>query len=227
MRRIWTLSFTPTLVGALALAVLFLGDTILSIAFGAKITWTRREQARVSTRLDSLDRTSDSLRRVDRLRSVLVRACSGRIDPGDATILAREIDWNARLYDFDPLLILAVVLTESGGQFEALGRHSGGNLSGAVGVMQIQPITARAMAGELGLDPPVSEDLLDPSFNVRIGVAFLLKMVHRYGDLRMGILAYNMGPVALENRLKGNEALPQRYVQVVMANYRRLRSLPP
>lgn len=224
MKRTWTLSLTPTLVAAVALGALFLGDTVLSIAFGARIASVRREQVRVSTRLDSLDRTLDSLRRVDRLRDLVVDACSGRIDPRDATILAREIDWNARLYDFDPLLILAVVLTESGGQFEALGRHTGGRLSGALGVMQIQPVTARAMAQELGMDPPVAEDLLDPSFNVKIGVAFLLKMVHRYGDLRMGILAYNMGPVALENRLRGNEALSQHYVQVVMATYRRLRS---
>ncbi|MBK9575608.1 MAG: transglycosylase SLT domain-containing protein [Fibrobacteres bacterium] len=227
MRRTWSLSFTPTLVGALALAVLFLGDTILSIGFGAKIAWTRREQARVNTRLDSLRRTMDSLQRVDRLRNLVIRACSGRIDPQSATVLAREIDWNARLYDFDPLLILAVVLTESGGQFEALGHHPGGKLSGAVGVMQVQPITARAMSQELGLEPPVAEDLLDPSYNVRMGVAFLLKMIHRYGDLRMGILAYNMGPVALENRLRGNEALPERYVQVVMGTYRRLRSDSP
>lgn len=215
---------TPTLVGGVALAVLLLGDTVLSIGFGAKIAWTRREQARVVTRLDSLQHRLDSLQRVDKLRDLVVKACSGRIDPFDATVLAREIDWNARLYDFDPLLILAVVLTESGGQFEALGHHPGGKLSGAVGVMQIQPITARAMSQAMGMEPPEPNDLLEPSYNVRMGVAFLLKMIHRYGDLRMGIMAYNLGPVALENRLRGNDALPERYVQVVMRTYRKLRT---
>ena len=72
--------------------------------------------------------------------------------------------------------------------------------------------------------PPSRKDLMDASYNLSVGVAFLLQMVHRYGDLRLGIMAYNVGQSGLESGLRGESSLPEGYYRKVLARYRRLRA---
>ena len=221
--RIWTLSLRPTSI-ALALVVAFLlGDSVLAIALGARNSALRREAARIQLRLDSLANTGRALSRRLLVRDALVDASGGRLPSQQASLLAEEIERNARLYHFDPLLILAVVLTESQGQFTAVGRLSSGTASGAVGVMQLQPATARQTALRMGIEVPDSDHLLDPSFNLTVGVAYLLQMVHRYGDLRLGIMAYNVGASGLESGLRGESDLPEDYYRKVFTKYRQLQ----
>ncbi len=221
--RAWALALRPTVLGLAVVVAVLLSDTVLVIALGARNSWSRREQSRIQARLDSLGKVHETLVRTCQVRDILLEVTRSGISSREATLLAREIDRNARLYDFDPLLILAVVLTESGAQFGAVGHGASGNASGALGVMQVQPATARTMAMALGMQPPAGDDLMDPSYNLSVGVAFLLQMIHRYGDLRLGIMAYNVGPTGLESGLRGESALPEGYYRKVLGNYRRLR----
>jgi soluble lytic murein transglycosylase-like protein len=224
LRPTWTLSLRPTVLGLGAVVALLLLDTVMVVALGARNSWSRREQARILVRLDSMERVRVDLQRTWQVREIIADATRGTIPDQKACLLAREMDRNARLYDFDPLLILAVVLTESGANFGAVGHGSDGAVSGALGVMQVQPATAKAMASAMGMAPPSRADLLDPSYNLSVGVAFLLQMIHRYGDLRLGIMAYNVGPSGLESGLRGESALPEGYYRKVLARYRRLRA---
>ena len=227
--RSWSLGLRPTVLGLALVGVVLLSDTILAIALGARNSWSRREQSRILAKLDSLGKVRETLARTCQVRDILVDVSRQGISDREASLLAREIDRNARMYDFDPLMILAVVLTESGAEFDAVGHGASGTASGALGVMQVQPATARTMAAALGMRPPEGGGLLDPSYNLSVGVAFLLQMVHRYGDLRLGIMAYNVGPTGLESGLRGESALPEGYYRKVLGNYRRLRrkSSPP
>lgn len=205
---------------ALAVLVAFLiGDSVLAISLGARSADTRQEIARIQSRLDSLSRYQEDLSRRLLVRDALMNASNGRIPASQITLLASEIDRNSRLYHFDPLLILAVVLTESQGDFNAAGRFGSGAASGAVGVMQVKPSTARATALQMGIELPDREDLLDPGLNLAVGVAYLLQMVHRYGDLRLGIMAYNVGETALESALRGEIDLPEAYYRKVYTRY--------
>lgn len=213
----------PTVLGLAVVVALLLSDTVLVIALGARNSWSRREQSRIHARLDSLGKLRETLVRTCQVRDILVEASRGGISDRQASLLATEIERNARLYHFDPLLILAVVLTESGAQFRAVGHGASGTVSGALGVMQVQPATARAMAMALGKRPPTRNDLMDPTYNLSVGVAFLLQMVHRYGDLRLGIMAYNVGPTGLESGLRGESTLPEGYYRKVLGNFRMLR----
>jgi soluble lytic murein transglycosylase-like protein len=155
---------------------------------------------------------------------VAVRRIGGtRMPEEEAAEIAAVIDGNARLYGFDPFLILAVVSTESHGRARALGRLSDGELSGAAGMMQVMPATAKLVAPKLGVKVRGTKDLLDPGLNLAVGSAILLKMVHRYGDLKLGIMAYNVGPNALEAALHGEGTLPASYYAKVMAAYRQIR----
>lgn len=59
--------------------------------------------------------------------------------------------------------------------------------SGAVGLLQLMPATAR----ELGADPAV------PRENVRAGARYLSELVTRFGNLDLALAAYNAGPAAV------------------------------
>ena len=210
---------TPTTIALTVLVLVLLGDSALAISLGARTAETRREIARIQSRLDSLARHQEDLSRRLLVRDALAMASNGRIPASQISRLASEIDRNSRLYNFDPLLILAVVLTESQGDFNATGKFTSGAASGAVGVMQVKPSTARAIALRMGIELTDREDLLDPGVNLAVGVAYLLQMVHRYGDLRLGIMAYNVGETALESALRGEIELPEAYYRKVYTRY--------
>jgi soluble lytic murein transglycosylase-like protein len=224
-QRIWSLSLRPTSIALGIVIAILLTDSALAVVFGARNASMRREATRIRSRLDSLTAIQETLERRFRVREAILEASNRRIPPEQASLLADEIDRNAQLYQFDPLLILAVVLTESQGRADAVGRFSSGNVSGAMGVMQIKPATARQTARSLGLDATDSTQLMDPAFNLTVGVAYLLQMVHRYSDLRLGIMAYNVGAAGLESALRGEADLPEGYYRKVFAKYRSLRRL--
>jgi len=102
-------------------------------------------------------------------------------------------------------LIDAVIRTESGYRPKAVSR------TGARGLMQLMPATAK----ELGV-----RDAFDPRQNVMGGAKYLRKMLDRFGSLRLAIAAYNAGP---GNVAKYNGVPPfretQRYVAAVSSRY--------
>jgi soluble lytic murein transglycosylase len=67
--------------------------------------------------------------------------------------------------------------------------------SGALGLMQLMPGTARDVAGKLGL--PFIQDKLtrDPAYNVALGTQYLADMLQRFGGAyELALAAYNAGP---------------------------------
>jgi soluble lytic murein transglycosylase len=94
---------------------------------------------------------------------------------------------HARNYRLDPAVLAAVVYTES--RFRPDARSS----AGAVGLMQLLPETARAIALRTGGDRFVVADLLDPEVNVRYGSWYLRELLRKYGSLRLALAAYHAG----------------------------------
>jgi soluble lytic murein transglycosylase-like protein len=108
-------------------------------------------------------------------------------------------------------LVLGVILVESSGNASAVSK------AGAIGLMQLQPSTAEAVAAEIGLAWTGSELLFDPVLNVHLGVAYLSKLIERYGDVATALAAYNWGPTRIAARLRRGEALPAEYPGRVLA----------
>jgi soluble lytic murein transglycosylase len=94
---------------------------------------------------------------------------------------------HARNYQLDPALIAAVIYRES--KFDAEARSS----SGAVGLMQLLPDTARGIATYTGGSSFVVSDLEDPEINVRYGSFYLRRLIRKYEDVRLALAAYNAG----------------------------------
>jgi soluble lytic murein transglycosylase len=67
--------------------------------------------------------------------------------------------------------------------------------SGALGLMQLMPGTARDVAGRLGLPFVQSKLTADPSYNVTLGSQYLAEMLQRFGgSYELALAAYNAGP---------------------------------
>lgn len=97
------------------------------------------------------------------------------------------IQGHARNYDLEPALLAAVVYEES--HFDARARSK----TGAMGLMQLQPATAKGIAMRTGGRRFRVSDLYDPEINVRYGSWYLRHLLDKYGDLRTALAAYNGG----------------------------------
>jgi soluble lytic murein transglycosylase len=94
---------------------------------------------------------------------------------------------HARNYDLDPALLAAVIYQES--KFKAGAKST----SGAIGLMQLLPDTAKGIALHTGGTQFRVEDLYNPEINVRYGAWYLHHLMQKYGDERTALAAYNAG----------------------------------
>ncbi len=90
-------------------------------------------------------------------------------------------------YSLDPALLAAVIYQES--KFKPDARST----SGAIGLMQLLPDTAKGIALHTGGSEFRVADLYDPELNVRYGAWYLRHLLRKYGDERSALAAYNAG----------------------------------
>lgn len=113
----------------------------------------------------------------------------------------------ARKYKLDHKLISAVIQVESQFRPEVVSR------SGAVGLMQLMPLTAK----QLGVT-----DRLDPAQNIEGGTKYLRYLIERFkGDVTLALAGYNAGPLHVE---KYGKVPPfketQRYIKKIFSIYK-------
>jgi len=129
-------------------------------------------------------------------------------------------DWiihESKKYGHDPLLLTAVIITES--SFNNWARSS----RGALGLMQIRPATGKELAGEVSVRWKGTPSLYDPKTNIALGAYYLNKLLLHFGDLSLALEAYNHGPSRLKQYLKKGYR-PKRYSEKVFRNYSWLQS---
>jgi len=120
------------------------------------------------------------------------------------------IDKASRQFQVDPHLIKAIIKAESSFEIDAVSE------SGAQGLMQLMPATAR--------DMKVSNPF-DPEENILGGTKYLSLLLKRFKrNTRLAVAAYNVGASTVEN-CNGIPPIPQtrRFVERVMAYYREFR----
>jgi soluble lytic murein transglycosylase len=94
---------------------------------------------------------------------------------------------HARENKLDPALLAAVIYQES--KFDASAESS----SGAIGLMQLTPATAKGIAIRTGGSRFQTSDLLNPEINIRYGAWYLANLFRKYGNERLVLAAYNAG----------------------------------
>ncbi len=91
--------------------------------------------------------------------------------------------------DFDASVALGIMRQESSFDIGAV------SSSGARGLMQLMPFTARDVAKQLGIPTSLPVLTSDPDHNMRLGTTYLRDMLARFGgSLPMAVAAYNAGP---------------------------------
>lgn len=138
--------------------------------------------------------------------------------------------WNAALaeaaqrHDLSPELLAIIVLIESRGD------PSAQSPAGAVGLMQIMPATAAAIAAERKLEGHSEARLWEPRYNLDFGAWYLARQLEAFGSvgdraLALAAVAYNGGPGRARTYLeRGNDAelhpSVRRYRDLVLGLWR-------
>ncbi|MGK7345461.1 MAG: lytic transglycosylase domain-containing protein [Candidatus Nitrospinota bacterium M3_3B_026] len=145
----------------------------------------------------------------------IINARARGLSPHERAILADAVVRYSAKNGHDPFLILAVIETESSFRQRAVSRK------GAVGIMQIRPFVARALARELNISIKDAAWLYDFDTNLMLGSYYLAKMRKRFGSLRLALEAYNLGPTRL-NRFIRKGVLRQSYSRKVLGKRERI-----
>lgn len=94
---------------------------------------------------------------------------------------------HAEQNNLDPALLAAVIYQES--KFDTGARSS----SGAIGLMQLTPATARGIAIRTGGSAFRTADLYNPEINIRYGAWYLENLFLKYRNEKLVLAAYNAG----------------------------------
>jgi hypothetical protein len=125
-------------------------------------------------------------------------------------------DCDRRRSGIDPLVLHAVIRQESRFQADVL------SPAGAVGLMQLMPRTAAETARKEKMPKPDRKELLRPAVNIRLGAAYLSRLVKGYGgDYFRAVAAYNAGEAAVDRWWKRSNGDPAAFLEGI--NYKETR----
>jgi soluble lytic murein transglycosylase len=106
--------------------------------------------------------------------------------------LRQDVERNAALYGLDPLLVAAVIRTESSW------RAGAQSSVGATGLMQLMPDTGEWIAAKNGWEYDEA-NLTDGAANIRLGCWYLGYLRDKFGgNLTLTLAAYNAGDNTVE-----------------------------
>ena len=137
--------------------------------------------------------------------------------------ISNAIHKESTRYRLDPILILALIDVES--KFQ----HTAVSPAGARGLMQILPGTGKALVEEIGLVGDSNsngfrpEVLDDPIVNIKLGIYYLQNLKNLFQSLNKALIAYNLGPTELKNRLDNNIVYPGAYAASVLDAYQKYK----
>lgn len=106
--------------------------------------------------------------------------------------LATEIVEHALDQGIDPELAFRLIRVESVFKVRARGPQ------GALGLTQLMPGTARWVDRTLRTEG----DIFEPTNNLRVGFTYLRRLIDRYGEVRLALLAYNRGEGNVDRALR-------------------------
>jgi soluble lytic murein transglycosylase len=108
---------------------------------------------------------------------------------------------HAKEHKLDPALMAAVIYQES--KFRPAVESS----SGAIGLMQLTPSTARGIAIRTGGSAFQTSDLYNPEINIRYGAWYLDNLFAKYHDEKLVLAAYNAGQGNVDKWIANGESI--------------------
>ena len=97
--------------------------------------------------------------------------------------------------------------------------------TGAIGLMQLQPATAKGIAIRTGGSKFVVSDLYNPEINVRYGAWYLRHLLDKYGDERTALAAYNAGQENVDRWRAAGEGVQFPETRAYVSRVERLKGI--
>ena len=154
----------------------------------------------------------------------IVRSHRPDISDTEGWRVAEAILEQSSKHSFDPMLVLAMIRVESGFQYAVV------SPSGARGIMQLLPGVAKAVLKEIspvqdGKSQQFSPEYLDdPILNIKIGVSYLHNLRKSFRNLNLALIAYNLGPTEIRNRLENDIEFSDEYSSAVLTAYQNYKN---
>jgi soluble lytic murein transglycosylase-like protein len=138
--------------------------------------------------------------------------CQAPLSESERWRLAGAIHHLSRLHGYDPMFVMAMIQVESGCSPTARGER------GSVGLVQLKPSTARAIAKQAGVPWHGPETLTRPVVNVQLALLYLSGLERQFGDPYLAMVAFNKGPARV-GHMSRQRARGARYVKKILARY--------
>jgi hypothetical protein len=141
-----------------------------------------------------------------------VSECQPALGDSQRWRIVDAVHQEAKSHGYDPLFVMALV------EVESTCSPTANSPRGAVGLTQIKPSTARAIAKDIGMPWAGRSTLLQPRLNVRLGLGYLAQLEEKLGDPYLAIAAYNLGPGKVTG-MSRQHAKRAHYVKKILARY--------
>lgn len=184
-----------------ALGTVVLGPGSAAFPSGVGFAYRSRPNARLSAAPDPVGEVFSAVSR-----------CRRTLPEKDRWEIARVVHEESARYGYDPLFVIAMMEIESTCSPVARGPQ------GSIGLIQLRPQTARALAREMGVSWRGAQMLTRPAVNVLLGLRYLWKLERQFKDPYVAVAAYNLGPARV-GRMSRERARGARYVRKIMARY--------
>lgn len=151
----------------------------------------------------------------------VVRSNRPEIGEAEAWRVSDVILQESSRHNLDPILVAALIEVESGFRTTAI------SPMGARGIMQIMPEVGKAIAQAIGVREDSGgesfrpEHLDDPVFNIKLGTYYLYDLKKSFRSLNLALVAYNLGPTEIRNRLENDIDFSVEFVDAVLSVYRK------
>jgi len=107
-------------------------------------------------------------------------------------------------------LVYAIMREESGYRPDVV------SVSGARGLLQLMPETAKRVAKGIEMGDVSPDDLLVPAVNIRLGATLLDDLLNRFdGRASAAVASYNAGPTGVARWLEGSEIADDEWVEEI------------
>jgi soluble lytic murein transglycosylase-like protein len=193
---------------------------VLLILAGLEFFYIKQLSEASRMRDQLLDQQATEIKQLkDKLRIIgAIEEHQKGLTTAEVNQLADVIYQESQKYVFDPLLIMALIITESSFEKNQVSNY------GAQGLMQLLPSTAEAVARRQGISWLNEFDLYNPALNVKLGVAYLFELIFKFKSLKQGVMAYNMGESTIEEYNRYNAEPPAGFYNKVVSNYTMLKN---
>jgi peptidoglycan lytic transglycosylase len=132
---------------------------------------------------------------------------------------AQIVRGHAAILHLNPALLAAVIEQES--KFDKNARSS----TGAIGLMQLQPATAKGIALRTGGSTFVVSDLYNPEINISYGAWYLRHLLDKYGNERTALAAYNAGEENVDRWRSEHESVQFPETRAYVARVEKLKDI--